>query len=151
MSNLPKCQTCLNFLVFSTDWIGRVQWMHPEVRCIAPPPVVYQPEEEVESVIKLRECVVCHNNFRPNKRGAHKVCSTKCRYARVEQLRSERKEARGIQWRLEVLNKLDLPTKTCGQCGRLFTQTSKLSGKQFLCSLACRKQRERDKAKERAA
>lgn len=83
MSTLPKCETCLNFLVFQTDWLGRVQWLHPEVKCIAPPPVVYQDEGDDDvPTTRKQKCVECRKMFKLKPYSSAVICGSECRKVR---------------------------------------------------------------------
>lgn len=132
---IPRCEVCNSHLRFETDWIGRAYYIH-EGPCVAKTHVVLP--EEVPEHPDERRCEECGKRFVV---GSHsrikKLCSTKCSRAKHARRHAEREAERGKNWRLELLNNLNIPAKNCIECGRLFTAMGVNSFKQGLCSAMC--------------
>lgn len=145
------CPICGGHWDFKTDYIGRLVALHPVTKCVPRQPVAEQPEDEW-SDRPMRPCIVCEKLFplSPDK-PSQRICSVECRVARRDGRREESKRDRGPEWKLRVMQTLSLPTKQCTECNSWFTVSGPLAKKQIVCSLKCRRSREKRLGKMRAA
>lgn len=144
--NPVSCPLCGIAWDFRTDFLGRLVAIHSVVRCVPKSPDVSV--EEQEPTTPERRCEECYGLFRPNFRGAHKVCPQKCRNVRTQRQRKEASDRRAANWKLRLLTGSGLPTKICAVCKTPFTQRTRLSAKQFLCSSACSRARKSEQDKK---
>lgn len=160
-----RCDICLQFLIPESDsykWItvngkkvmgyGRITFVHVK-KCVQAPPPAYEKEDEKETVAWEKKCGECKKMFNPKKRanGTQVVCGPECRKARVTRKRAKSDAKRGKYWKLRVLKKLNLPTRECVECHKLFTISTKFSRKQIICSSSCRAIRLARRTKESRA
>lgn len=160
-----RCDICLQFLIPESDsykWItvdgkkvmgyGRITFVHT-AKCVpAPAPVYEQEDEEDESRLPARACKECGKRFVPKVQGqAARLCGPECRKRRRERKYLDTESRRGKDWKLRVLKQLKLPTRECVECKGLFTQSTKFSNKQMICSAECRAKRLARQTKERRA
>lgn len=147
-----KCPICKSHWDFKTDTLGYVHAIHPVTKCL-PPVFAYEKEDEEETVAWEKKCGECKKMFNPKKRanGTQVVCGPECRKARVTRKRAKSDAKRGKYWKLRVLKKLNLPTRECVECHKLFTISTQFSRKQIICSSECRAIRLARRTKESRA
>lgn len=150
ISNPQKCPICRAHWDFKTDSLGYVHAIHPITKCISVAAVYEKEDEEDEQDFIERTCDECHEKFKPKKNAkSQTICGPECREARRTRKHLEGKKIG--DWKLTVLKDLNLPTRQCTECPRMFTITNKFGVKRLVCSRVCRKAREARKSKERKA